>query len=684
MKRIRAFVTVLFVLMLLVLKWDIGMTKNEGVIVKDHTIYVNEVISGDLYVARGATLYIDGNTQISGNLYNWGNVIVSNKAKLQVKQKIYTLRYDNYQNKITINKSDQYMYGYLRNYGEIQSKQIMIDDCYINNKVVINNISYYPKSYKNTNYQSKCIKNVFIEKNMPLANSNSSKNMYIKEGVVCYIEKGKEVNIDGDLYVYGMIHNQGTLKVTGKIYCMHYGVLHASGNTNGIFKNSGKYSCDKIVVATDYFQNQVRNDTHQIKQVIEYAGLYDSGYVVERCVCCGYEISKQTISPIKSITLEQYNYTYDRKSKKPKVIIKTKKNEILDDEYYSVSYDKGRVNSGTYQVKVKLNGYYQGNKTLSFVIMPKNIEQATVSTIKAQTYSNKELTPSIVLKMGSHELKKNSDYTLHYSNNKNAGKAFVTITGINNYRGSKTVSFTIKPADLTKVQIEGLKSLTYTGGHLKQNLKMTYKDLLLRKDVDYTIVYENNRNVGTAKVILEGKGNFKNKVIKTFSIKAKKIDTAIVKMNDKYLYNTGQIKPNVEIYMNEWKLTNNIHYQLKYGSNKSCGEGYIEIKGINNYTGSKKVSFVIAPSGSRLEQIKSNTKNTITVKANKISGAHMQISYRKKGEKTYKHIYTNSEKVTIKNLISNQTYEVKVRHFVKVNEVTYFSEYTPIQKLIVK
>lgn len=75
-----------------------------------------------------------------------------------------------------------------------------------------------------------------------------------------------------------------------------------------------------------------------------------------------------------------------------------------------------------------------------------SIKNASVSSISSQTYNGKYKTPAIIVKNGSTTLKKNTDYTVSYKNNKNAGTASVIITGKGNYTDTITRTFTINKA----------------------------------------------------------------------------------------------------------------------------------------------------------------------------------------------------------------------------------------------
>lgn len=73
-----------------------------------------------------------------------------------------------------------------------------------------------------------------------------------------------------------------------------------------------------------------------------------------------------------------------------------------------------------------------------------DISKATVKTSN-QTYTGKSLTPAVTVTLGGKTLKKGTDYTAAYKNNKNCGKATVTVNGMNDYDGSASGSFIIKP-----------------------------------------------------------------------------------------------------------------------------------------------------------------------------------------------------------------------------------------------
>ena len=77
-------------------------------------------------------------------------------------------------------------------------------------------------------------------------------------------------------------------------------------------------------------------------------------------------------------------------------------------------------------------------------IEPISIDKTTITGITDKTYNGKAQTQAVVVKDGDTTLIKGTDYTVSYKDNTNAGTASVIITGIGNYSGTVTKTFTIK------------------------------------------------------------------------------------------------------------------------------------------------------------------------------------------------------------------------------------------------
>ena len=76
--------------------------------------------------------------------------------------------------------------------------------------------------------------------------------------------------------------------------------------------------------------------------------------------------------------------------------------------------------------------------------------------------------------------------------------------------GSQTFTFEITARSLEQAWFEELPAVSYNGSAHTPDVVGKYNDKPLVKDVDYTLSYEANTQVGTATVTVTGKGNFKD------------------------------------------------------------------------------------------------------------------------------------------------------------------------------
>ena len=174
-------------------------------------------------------------------------------------------------------------------------------------------------------------------------------------------------------------------------------------------------------------------------------------------------------------------------------------------------YEAAKGITVTFTLNVK---YVKGK--LTSVTIPQSKYPYTGKAIKPET--------TVKAKVGGKTLtlKKGTDYKVAYKNNKNAGTATITVTGIGHYKGTLIKSFKITRVKITGVTLSRT-SFGYTGKAHKPKVTVTAvvdgREVTLEKGTDYTVKYENNTEKGKAKVIVTGIGNFTGTITKTFSIK---------------------------------------------------------------------------------------------------------------------------------------------------------------------
>ena len=186
---------------------------------------------------------------------------------------------------------------------------------------------------------------------------------------------------------------------------------------------------------------------------------------------------------------------------------------------YTVS-DLTGTEPGSYPVTVAGTGNYTGTVTKSFEIAKADISSAEITyDAGPYGYTGKEWKPEVAVSFNDAALTADTDYTVSYENNINAGTAKIIITGIgDHFTGSTEKTFTINSAEISGCTFAPIADVTYdTKAHTPEVI-VTFNGSKLT-DADYTVSYsEDCINAGTATVTVTGKGNFTGTASKTFTI----------------------------------------------------------------------------------------------------------------------------------------------------------------------
>lgn len=144
--------------------------------------------------------------------------------------------------------------------------------------------------------------------------------------------------------------------------------------------------------------------------------------------------------------------------------------------------------------------------------------KARLSTT-AVTYNGKARKPTVTsLVVNGRTLVKDTDFTVAYSNNTNAGTASVVITGKGSYAGTTTATFEIRRKSIAGLAANKISSLTYTG-KARTPVPVVYDgSKKLKKGTDFTVAYRSNKAAGTATAIVTGQGNYKGTLKVAFTI----------------------------------------------------------------------------------------------------------------------------------------------------------------------
>ena len=198
-------------------------------------------------------------------------------------------------------------------------------------------------------------------------------------------------------------------------------------------------------------------------------------------------------------------------------------NITLDVEWFDIS-------SGT--VELDMTSRIEDNKLIIGALINDKVK-TEFDEGETFTYSGAELKPTVRVYINrgvqaDEQLIENTDYTVTYSDNINAGTATATITGIGAYSGSKNVTFTIEPKKIDSPTFDGLKSeYTYTGQAIEPEFTLMDGDTVIPSS-EYEVIYSDNTEVGTATVTIKDAsgGNYEVNCKAEFNIV--KIDTVII------------------------------------------------------------------------------------------------------------------------------------------------------------
>lgn len=332
---------------------------------------------------------------------------------------------------------------------------------------------------------------------------------------------------------------------------------------------------------------------------------------------------------LASIELSADSFVYSGNSITPDVTVKDNKGTVLKEGTdYSLSGRSGK-NVGTYTITANGKGaLYKGTSVSAvFTITPAPITGGTITVAESRKYtgSNIEVLPTVMV--GGIKLARDRDYTVSYSNNKNAGKATVSVEGIGNYQGSLTAYFMIEKinnnvsaADITKT------------ANNKKNQKFPVSAVCLG---DAKFSYESSdQNITVSKTGMIT-------VKKKFSGKATITITA-----------------------------------------KEC---------TNYKQASKKISVIVEPAGVGISKVTNPSSKTVRIKwkksPGKISGYQIQYSANKKFTKIIKTITVKGVKTVSKDiskLKKKKTYYFRVRTYQKFGGTDHYSAWSGTKSIKIK
>lgn len=288
------------------------------------------------------------------------------------------------------------------------------------------------------------------------------------------------------------------------------------------------------------------------------------------------------------------------------------------------------INAGTYYIRIEgnpLNGTYSTKPhTLTYTITPRAFSNSLVidGFKREYSYTGYDICPVGIsvtdyIDNIKYRLTEDVDYTLTYTNNLNAGTAYINIKGQNNFSGSATANFMITSSTISSGGTNGSNSFLDQGsGEISGSMAVSPSNVTLSMDtsdamyytgravypkvsiagmtenIDYTVTYSNNVEVGTAVAAIRGIGNNTGMITKNFRIIAQ-LSKCTISPIPAQQYTGSPVTPTLTVKCGNTILMEGTDYTVSYANNINIGTATATIRALNNanYTGTATAKFSI-------------------------------------------------------------------------------------------
>lgn len=205
----------------------------------------------------------------------------------------------------------------------------------------------------------------------------------------------------------------------------------------------------------DSYSEEIAMKAHMAETLFLKAEPGKDGEIKEKCSICGTVLAQTVIYAPKTVTFSKDSYVYDGKTKKPGVVLKDSRGQVIDGSQYTVTF-KDNKNVGKATAVITLKGNYSGSLKECFTIIPKATQIAKV-TAKSKSFEVKWKKQSV----------QTDGYVIQYSTSKKFTKSTTKSVTVKN---KKTTSQTVKKLKAKKkyyVRICTYKNIKENGKTVK-------------------------------------------------------------------------------------------------------------------------------------------------------------------------------------------------------------------------
>ena len=328
----------------------------------------------------------------------------------------------------------------------------------------------------------------------------------------------------------------------------------------------------------------------------------------------------------------------------------------IDTTKFKLTYlNNKEIGVGTVIISALPDSGYVGEKTVTFKIVGTSIASVkTMEKIPERTYSGEKYDPELKLAVADAYLVKDTDYTVEYFNDVNAGEAYALVTGMGKYSGTAKIKYKIKPFAVTEdnefIKIDCTDKIEFSKGGAKPAPTVKFKDNTLVESVDYKLIYSNNTKIGLSDatnkkgksiaptVKITFKGNYSGTKSKSFTIESKDLKSVSAYAADTVYKSKKDSWKQKKVVLTDTdgkKLVAGKDYKITgYYPNlapdttevKPNTEVTVKIEGINNYTGSVTCRYIVRAYDISSVKVKVLTEFKYTGEANVLTYSDLKVT----------------------------------------------------------
>lgn len=356
---------------------------------------------------------------------------------------------------------------------------------------------------------------------------------------------------------------------------------------------------------------------------------------------------------------------------------------VLTTDSYSFAFDNNSdgMSAGTQTLLLIGQGSYGGTRKCTIEITPKDItdEDVVMSGFEDTVSYSEQITQNVTFQWGEIALVRDTDYTVTCRPAGVAGTYEMEAAGTGNYTGTVTKQFSVDQTPIDGLEVKGVSSTyTYTGKAITPEPEVWADGVQLEKDKDYTVSYEDNINVGVAKLVITASGtHYAGTKELSFQILRKSIHLCDIGSIQTQVYTGSDIKPTVTVEDDGKTLELLSDYTLMYSNNRKAGTGVAAVAGKGNYTATKNLTFDIRPCDAGAAVVTGTSADSLSISWTGDGAVTGYEVYRAGADGKWQQVTrTRDAFYTDKKLAAETTYSYKVRSYLVADGETYYGKFT--------